>query len=458
MKINGKKHIILTLFCVLLASVLIARAEEAEKQHIPYNYFDNPQVCAGCHWDKFTRWNDSQHSKGMTGDFFQRQFYELVLPSRSFDKRLENVHEGCIGCHGPGSFLAGDMIPKEANTLDNRWNQGNGYKTLADRGIFCDFCHTLDGFQNSPPFNHDYISAATEEVDPKRGDLEFPWSPFHETKRSELFEAPEICATCHNEQNPFGVWVKATEIEYADSEYPGEGIVCQTCHFQTMGGQPAKMGPIRPHNSDHWLGGGFSGFVEGAAKVKIIMDNPEIRPGRDVSFTILVHGTATGHKFPTGSVEERDVWLHVTAHDGNGNEIAHIPVPVNLNDPNDKYFITSNERVAYPSHSRLSKPFARDSLPEGDRLYHSAFIDSDGEFTYAQWMAVEEIENRLDPNEEREEHYVWSVPSSLRNDAVYLRAVLNYRRMPDSFADFLRIDRRPVIEVSKDEMKLNVIR
>jgi hypothetical protein len=40
---------------------------------------------------------------------------------------------------------------------------------------------------------------------------------------------------------------------------------------------------------------------------------------------------------------------------------------------------------------------------------------------------------------------------------VYLQAKLNYRRMPDSFADFLEIDRRPVIQVAKDlrRMKIN---
>jgi len=456
MKIFNMKHIMAALFCLLLICTILVQAEETQKQHIPYNYFDNPQVCAGCHWEKFNRWNESQHSKGFTGDFFQRQFYDLVLPSRTFDESVANVHEGCIGCHSPSSFLADDMIPQEARTLDNHWNRSDGFKTLAERGIFCDFCHTLGGFKNSPPFNHDYISTVTEDVDPKRGDLEFPWSPFHETKRSELYEAPEICASCHNELNPFGIWVKATEIEYADSEYPQRGIVCQTCHLQTMGGKPAKMGPIRPHNSDHWFGGGFSEFVEGAAKVKIIMDSQEAKPGRNVSFTVLVHGTATGHKFPTGSVEERDVWLHITVHDENGKELAHIPVPSNPNDPNDKYFITTNEEVAYPSHSKISEPFARDSLPEGDRIYHSAFIDSEGKFTYAQWMAVEEIENRLEPNEERKERFVWTVPDDI-SGSIYLQAVLNYRRMPDSFADYLKIDRRPVIKVSSDKMKLNVI-
>jgi len=451
-KINITCFVVLFL---LMSSVFAQEENAAGKLNKEYHYFDNPQVCSGCHWDRFDRWNVSQHSKGFTGDFFQKQFYDLVLPSRSFDDKVKDVHTGCIGCHSPTAYLSNDLIPKPAKTLDNHWNKGNGFKVQADRGIFCDFCHTLDDFENDPPFNFDFISAATEGIDPKRADLEFPWSPYHENQTSEIFEEPFICASCHNELNPYGVWVKASEIEYSESVYPDQQIVCQDCHMQPMAGKPAKMGPPRAENHDHWFGGGFAEFVEGAAKVKIELNNKEISAGEQIDFKINIHSLATGHKFPTGSVEERDVWLHVTLVDKDLNEIAHIPIPKNPNEPNDKYFITSNEKVAYPSHSKLSKPIVRDALPEGDRLYHSAFLDDAGKFTYAQWFAAEEIENRLDTQEIREENYTIKLPENT-DDEIYILAVLNYRRMADSFADYLKIDRRPIVEVSRDLMKLEI--
>ncbi|MDD4108295.1 MAG: multiheme c-type cytochrome [Prolixibacteraceae bacterium] len=428
---------------------------QSKNQKKEYHYFENPQVCAGCHWDKFERWNVSQHSKGFTGDFFQKQFYELVLPSESFAPEVKDVKDGCIGCHAPASFLAGDMVPPETVEYDNHWNRGDGYKTMADRGIFCDFCHTISHFKNDPPFNHDYVSTATEAVDTKFGDLEFPWSPHHETATSEIFEDPMMCSTCHNELNPYDVWVKATFTEYEESIYPFRGVACQTCHMQTMGGQPAKMGLIRPHNSDHWLGGGFTGFVEGAATITVHLDKTEFNTGEEVSFSVDVQAVATGHKFPTGSTEERDVWLRLSLVDHKGNELLHIPVPENPSDPSDKYFITSNETVGYPSHSKLSEPVSRDALPEGDRIYHSAFLDSEGKFTYAQWFCVKEIENRLAPLEVREENYNFIIPDNLRGE-LYLQAKMNYRRMPDSLADYLGIDRRPVIQVAKDIRKIKI--
>ena len=448
------KYILPVAVVILLALTSMVVISKKEDQNKKYSYYENPINCSGCHWDRYDRWNVSQHSKAMTGDFFQAQFYDLVLPSLDFDEKIANVQEDCIGCHSPTAFLSGDMTPKRTKKTDNHWKRRKEVKTEADRGVFCDFCHTVDRLEHSPAFNHDYISHATEEIDPKRADLQHPWSPHHETQTTEIFEDPNFCATCHNELNPYDVWVKATELEYSESVYASRGILCQNCHMQKMAGKPAKMGYDRELNHDHWFGGGFEEFVEGAAGVYFQQEFDAVSPGDAIDFSILVKALATGHNFPTGSVEERDVWLHVSLNNTDGHEIQHIPVPKNPEDPDDQYFITSNAKVAYPSHSQLSDPIARDGLPEGDRLYHSAFLDSDGEFTYAQWLTTKEIENRLRPLEERIEKYQLAIPNNLPKGEYYMTAVLNYRRMPDPLADFFEIDRRPIIEVSRDTRKI----
>jgi len=429
---------------------------DPECQKKEYHFYEDPAICSGCHFDRFDRWSVSQHSKGFTGDFFQAQFYETVLPSLGLDEKVANVEEDCIGCHSPTAFLSGDMIPPRVSMADNHWNPGDPEKTRADRGIFCDFCHTLDRFENFQPFNHDYISHATEGIDDKRADLEFPWSPHHETQTSEIFESTMICATCHNEQNPYGVWVKATEHEYTESVFFDRGIPCQSCHMQPMAGKPAKMGFLRAQNTDHWFGGGFAEFVEGAAGVYFQEVEDEVSAGQNLDFEIMVKTLATGHKFPTGSVEERDAWLHVSLTTVEGEELVHIPVPPNPEDPNDSWFITSNAKIAYPSHSTLSEPIERDGLSEGDRIYHSAFFDSEGEFTFAQWLCVEEIENRLDPLEERMEQYSFTIPGDIPPGEYRLSAELNYRRMPDPLADYFEIDRRPVIFVAGDVRRISI--
>ena len=70
---------------------------DPESQEKKYHYYENPVICSGCHWDKFDRWSTSQHSKGFTGDFFQAQFYEVVLPSLSLDEKVAGVFEHLKG-------------------------------------------------------------------------------------------------------------------------------------------------------------------------------------------------------------------------------------------------------------------------------------------------------------------------------------------------------------------------
>lgn len=459
------KHLITMAVAVFIITLFVAATQVDFSQKImdkdtqvKYNHYDNPQVCLGCHVEKFETWKTSQMSKGFTGDFFQAQYNKLAVVDADRDEKVKGLKAGCIGCHSPSAYLAGDYppTPPDPEKIDSFWDQKGGIKLYANRGVFCDFCHTIEDFEGTSPFNHNYVSKATPGIDPKRAGLEFPWSPYHKTARSELHEGATLCGICHNELNDFGVWVKATEIEYQDGPYPGKEIVCQDCHMPPMAGKPAKMGPAREENHEHWFGGGFTRFVEGAAKVTINLKSTVLSPGEKVDFNIKVHHLAPGHKFPSGASEERDVWLHVGIFDNAGNELEHIKIPPKPDDPNDRYFITTNERVAYPTHSRYSKPIERDCLPEGDRIYHSAFIDSDGNFTYGQWYATKDIENRLRPLEERLEHYHWTVPDKFAGKEIILRAVLNYRRMPDSYAEYLGIPKRPTLEVSRDERILRI--
>lgn len=458
-------YLILILAAIFLISSIAVDNKERFSQNITdtetqkkYNNYDNPQVCLGCHIEKFEMWKTSQMSKALTGDFFQAQYNKLAVVDAGRDEKVKGLMGGCIGCHSPSAYKAGDYPPSPPGPekIDSFWNQKGGIKLYANRGVFCDFCHTIEDFEGTAPFNHNYVSNATPRIDPKRGDLEFPWSPYHKTERSELHEDAQFCGICHNELNDFGVWIKATEIEYQDGPYPAKYIACQDCHMPPIAGKPAKMGPTRDEHHDHWFGGGFTGFVEGAAKITINIDKTDLETGEKINFSVKVHHLAPGHKFPSGASEERDVWLHVGIYDKAGNELDHIKIPRNPDDPNDKYFITTNKKVAYPTHSRYSEPIERDCLPEGDRIYHSAFIDSDGNFTYAQWYATKDIENRLKPLEERIEQYHWTVLDKFAGQTVILKAVLNYRRMPDSYAKYLGIPKRLTIEVSRDERILKI--
>ena len=59
------------------------------------------------------------------------------------------------------------------------------------------------------------------------------------------------------------------------------------------------------------------------------------------------------------------------------------------------------------------------------------------------------------PGEIRTETYSWRVPDSLE-EQVYLRATLWYRRMADSQAEILGIEKRPHLLVSQDEKLVRI--
>jgi hypothetical protein len=314
----------------------------AQNQSAEYalHYWEDPDDCMGCHIERYVDWSSSQMSRAFTRDFFQAQYFQITLEDARRDPEMAGLAADCIGCHSPSAFLSGVVPPPESRIADDYWDQSwpwvGSFRTLAqldsatgrdhrtpaagrygntlpamkqgaDRGVFCDLCHTFRGFSDLDPFNHNYISDAGPEIDAKKADLEFPWSPSHPTQLSEMFETADLCGMCHNEQNPAGQWVKATHIEWSETEYEGRDVPCQFCHMPPREGKPAKMGPEREWNHGHWFGGGFTSFVEDAARATLEFHDDEVRAGSTVELIVNVGELAAGHHFPSGATEERDV-------------------------------------------------------------------------------------------------------------------------------------------------------
>lgn len=236
----------------------------------------------------------------------------------------------------------------------------------------------------------------------------------HDTIYSPLHDDPKICGTCHDEIDPFGQLVKGTYTEWLNSPY-SPNTRCQDCHQRDgMGGMGGNMGRYSMN-----FKGGFSPYVEGVASLSI--DAPNSAPrGQMIDFRVTATNEQVGHEFPSGSEEERQLWIHVTATDEAGSS-WHIPIAIspNLDDPaepNHQYWVTTNDEVAWPSpNTDIGEAIPRDSLPEGDRIYHSIFISpayTGSKITYAQYYAAEIFSNRLKPSEPRVEEYSWKIPDN----------------------------------------------
>jgi len=157
---------------------------------------------------------------------------------------------------------------------------------------------------------------------------------------------------------------------------------------------------------------------------------------------VQLFNAKAGHKVPTGSVEDRILWLHVTAVDADGKEY-HLPVDPKGFD-GEKYTIAADE-LAYTDMSvPLGLPgFAgvqRDGVPVGDRIFRMPYFDPDGVMTIMQWNTKSlGVDYRLAPRETKIETYTWELPEDIPEGKVTFKAQLNYQKLVKPVADYLNV-------------------
>ncbi|MEJ2588876.1 MAG: hypothetical protein P8165_15135 [Deltaproteobacteria bacterium] len=66
------------------------------------------------------------------------------------------------------------------------------------------------------------------------------------------------------------------------------------------------------------------------------------------------------------------------------------------------------------------------------------------------------FDNRLAPLKVRTEVYEWQVPKNIPKGTLRVRATLNYRRLPQSVADLVKIGTIPIIEICTAQEEVSV--
>jgi len=235
------------------------------------------------------------------------------------------------------------------------------------------------------------------------------------------------------------------------------------CHEPPAKGKASPMGPHRSDVTQHlFLGGNSPEWMNGAVVVRIYPQAEEVGPGSDLDFQIVVVNQRAGHFIPTGSTEERQLWLHVEMIDAAGKHY-HVKAALAKGDTPEKRYSVADNRPAYKDLGDMMglkefKGIPRDSLPEGDRMYRKVFLNPDGEVTTAQWFAkrTDVFDNRLAPLKVRTEVYEWQVPKNIPKGTLRVRATLNYRRLPQSVADLVKIGTIPIIEICTAQEEVSV--
>ena len=399
----------------------------------PYEAFETDATCAECHVDIARQHQQGMMSQSFTHHWDEIEYFELALPHAEKVEKVAGVKAGCNGCHAPLAFLAGDIPPKPPS-------EG----TRANEGVSCALCHSITGHDGEVPFNFNFIVDPSAGMQGTRPGVE---SPGHEIVVNPYLGTAEFCGTCHNEKDPWGLWVKATHLEWEDSPQAAAGIVCQDCHMPPAAGNnaPETGGLDHPDVRQHLFHGAHdTGKLMGAVEVRIHPSELEVRPGKEVVFTATVVNAKAGHMIPSGSAEERVVWLHVEAVDAAGRS-HHLAVDAKGFE-GEELTIASADAMAYQDIGDIKglEAFAglkRDgNVPAGDRIFRLPYLDEQGRMTVAQWnTAAFGTDYRLAPLQAKNETFTWNLPDDLPSGKVAVTATVWYSRLVSSVADYMGI-------------------
>jgi hypothetical protein len=418
-----------------------------------YDDYDTPAYCgSSCHTDFYQQWKQAMMSQAYTHHWDEIEYFKLAVPHARRDEKVAEVEAGCNGCHTPLAFLAGDVPPP-------RPEEGS----RANESVSCDFCHTVTGFVGDTPYNFNWVSQPGDVKYGPRTKEEATESPNHEMAKSDFINTAEFCGTCHNEKSPYDVWVKSTHLELKKGPYYEEGYVCQTCHMTQGKLQVASMGNTY---EDAWMhlfhGAHDPGKIAGTVELRIHPDIDEVVPGEPVKFTLVLFNQKTGHKFPSGSVEDRIVWVHVEAKDAEGN-VYHIPVD-KKGFEGEEYTIASDVLAYQDMGIALDDPdfegVRREDVPIGDRIFRMPYFDPQGRMTIQQWNTASlGVDYRMGPRETKVETYTFEVPFEAAPGEMIVTATMNYRKLVKPVADFLEVpeDESEIILVNEHSTKVEVL-
>ena len=429
-RIIPKFFVFLSLLMFVAYPLLSYAAKEGS---FSYHDFKKPTRCAACHKTIYREWKQSMMSQSFTHDWDDVEYYKLALPHAKKLAKVAGVKAGCIACHAPLAFLAGDIPPKPPKA-----------GTRANEGVSCEICHHIVGSTEKEPYNFSFIIKPGNTMNGPRKGVK---SPAHKVVYSKFLRSARFCATCHDEKDPYGVWVKETYREWKAGPYAKEGVTCQKCHMYRAKGKPSSIGPVRSNFAHHvFHGSHFANMLKGAVNLALYPKATKVKRGARVKFKAILFNGKVGHYIPSGSTEERMLWLEVWAIDANGHKYA-IPVQ-HKGFKGEKYTIANSHALAYQAIGEIMgiknfKGLKRDGdVPNGARVFRKPFFDPKGRMTICQWYTANNslVDYRIGPRQTKVEHYIWKVPRRVKGP-VKIVAKLYYSQVPSSVGKFLHLSK-----------------
>ncbi len=442
---------IVTFLAIAAFAPALKPPQEDPKGKYKYKDFESSKKCKSCHPGIYEQWSQAMMSQAYTHPWDEIEYFDLAVAHAKAKPELKDAVDGCNGCHTPIGYMGGPLPPPRPSE-----------NTIVNESVSCEVCHIITGTHGDIPFNFSYLSKpGMTKFSARKPSVE---SPAHKIVTNDFYKTTEFCGTCHNEKNPFGIWVKSTQIEWKEGPYAAENVRCQDCHMP-KGGPYLNALMTKPYDDArlHLFHGAHDpGKVRGTIELRIEPDIREVEPGENIVFTVVLFNQKTGHKFPTGSVEDRIAWLQVEATDAKG-KVYHLNVD-KKGFEGEEYTISGD----YLAYQDMSVPLGlpdfkgvqRDGIPAGNRIFRMPYFDPEGRMTIMQWNTKTlGVDYRIGPRESKVERFTFKVPYDVAPGSLKVKAVLNYQLLVKPVADLLKVppDESEIMLVNEHFTSVNIL-
>ncbi len=437
-------HIIMFMLLILFSWLLACNSDESSTgvantpdttSQFSANDFQVATDCQSCHPVHYQEWSGSMHA------YAAKDPVMAALNLKGQLAYVNSLDQDCVGCHTPIGSRAGETPWGEFNY--------DSLSAVAKEGIGCDLCHSISSvsaIQNS--------SILLSPGDVKYGSMkDFMSNDFHKSEYHPLYENSAYCGSCHDIVTRTDLALETTFSEWQAGGLSQTGKTCQQCHMPTYTGPAALGGPDRTVHSHAFIGVDVALIdhpqqAEQAVLVAellrsaltVTLNTPSsVIAGDSATVTVDMLNDKTGHDVPSGATFLRQMWIHITVHDGTGNliyESGQLDVNNDLMNENS-------------------------SFPERDNdlyLVQSKLYRADGIQTLLTWEAHSMITNGIKAGETKRATYKFAVPTGTLGPLT-VDAVLSYRMFPPHVIRDLALDSLlpiPVFEMANKTQTITI--
>lgn len=372
---------------------------------------NSPEYCGSCHKEHFKDWEGSMHAYATTDPIY------LAMLEKGIKDTEGKIDQFCIQCHAPVASKNGlTPVYEENGTWKVDFDMS---EPTIGHGVVCVTCHTMESVEATK--NAEFTLTERTLFGPGATGQEA-----HKIEASPLLQNPLMCGTCHNVVNPKGALIENTFSEWYASEYNdgvGEDKTCQDCHMPAFEGEIVQ-GKTRTLHRHTFVGVDLAlvedfpdkerqrrlveELLRSCGKLEVAMSDTTTRPGIRVSVTNINNG----HALPSGSTADRQVWVHLTVTDAQGNKVL------------ESGMLDANGDL-------MDRVTGHSLTPDGDPdllAWGSFMFGENDEHVNFPWEAKRSQDFLLQPGQKGWREY--EIPEGYSGQTLTAHAVLRYRTFP----------------------------